>query len=440
MTATAAAGFGFTNWMDGSGNLLTNRAALQFTMATNLALTANFVDIQKPTLSIVSPTLNQQWSNATFTTVSGKAGDNVAVGAVYYSLNGGIWTNATTANNWTNWTGSLLTLNPGTNTLQAYAVDTSGNLSPTNTVRFEYVVLMPLSVSINGKGTVSPNYNGKLLAINENYTMTAIAPAGSAFTNWTDGSGNLLTNRAALRFTMATNLALTANFVDIQKPTLSIVSPTLNQQWSNATFTVSRARPATTSPSVPVYFPFASTAAFGPTPPPPTTETNWTGSLLPTLNPGTNTLQRLMPSMHQRQSLPHQHRVGRRAGQSRMAGRARTFGLILAAMVCARTCAMAFNRIVDRKFDALNPHNPAPFALGQIGLASATMLCVLSGAGFVLAELLVEFGVFYFVTARPGDDCFYSLTKRFTDYTHVFLGLSLALGPIGAWLAVKEPT
>jgi hypothetical protein len=211
MTASASAGFGFTNW---TGGLTTNRATLLFTMTTNLSLTANFVDVQKPTASIVSPTLNQQWSNATVT-VSGKAGDNVAVSSVYYSLNGGLWTNATTANNWTNWTGSPMTLNPGTNIFQAYAVDSSGNLSPTNTVRFEYVVLMPLSVSINGKGTLNPNYNGKLLAINENYIMTAKAPAGSAFTNWTDGSGNLLTNRATIRFTMATNLSLTANFMDV---------------------------------------------------------------------------------------------------------------------------------------------------------------------------------------------------------------------------------
>src|SRR5215469_5487488 len=54
----------------------------------------------------------------------------------------------------------------------------------------------------------------------------------------------------------------------------------------------------------------------------------------------------------------------------------KTCGLILAAMVCARTCAMAFNRIVDRKFDALNPrtakrHLPA----GQISLGSAMTLC-----------------------------------------------------------------
>src|SRR5438309_11665517 len=64
----------------------------------------------------------------------------------------------------------------------------------------------------------------------------------------------------------------------------------------------------------------------------------------------------------------------------------RTFLLILAAMVCARTCAMSFNRIVDRKFDAANPrtanrHLPA----GQISLAGAISLCVLSGIGLVAA-------------------------------------------------------
>src|SRR5260370_3677111 len=57
----------------------------------------------------------------------------------------------------------------------------------------------------------------------------------------------------------------------------------------------------------------------------------------------------------------------------------RTFGLILAAMVCARTCAMAFNRIVDRKFDALNPRTATRhLPTVQIGLANAIMLCTLA--------------------------------------------------------------
>ena len=116
----------------------------------------------------------------------------------------------------------------------------------------------------------------------------------------------------------------------------------------------------------------------------------------------------------------------------------KTFGLILAAMVCARTCAMAFNRIADRKFDALNPrtakrHLPA----GTISLASAIALCVLSAAGLVAASYFLNSLCFYLSPAALMVICFYSLTKRFTDYTHVFLGLALALAPVGAWLAVK---
>lgn len=116
----------------------------------------------------------------------------------------------------------------------------------------------------------------------------------------------------------------------------------------------------------------------------------------------------------------------------------RTFGLILAAMVCARTCAMAFNRIVDRKFDALNPrtanrHLPA----GQISLPSAIALWALSGAGLVATSFFLNPVCFWLSPVALVVICFYSLTKRFTDYTHVFLGIALALAPIGAWLAVK---
>lgn len=118
----------------------------------------------------------------------------------------------------------------------------------------------------------------------------------------------------------------------------------------------------------------------------------------------------------------------------------RTFSLILAAMVCARTCAMAFNRIADRKFDALNPrtakrHLPA----GQISLFAALTLWVLSGAGLVVASYFLNSLCFYLSPVALVVICFYSLTKRFTDFTHVFLGLALALAPVGAWLAVKGP-
>src|ERR1700758_2032111 len=65
----------------------------------------------------------------------------------------------------------------------------------------------------------------------------------------------------------------------------------------------------------------------------------------------------------------------------------RTFGLILAAMVSARTCAMAFNRIVDRKFDAANPRTAGRhLPTGQISLFSAVMLWAASGTGLIVAS------------------------------------------------------
>ena len=116
----------------------------------------------------------------------------------------------------------------------------------------------------------------------------------------------------------------------------------------------------------------------------------------------------------------------------------RIFLLILGSMVTARTCAMAFNRIVDRRFDALNPrtaqrHLPA----GAMGLPEAVGLCVASGAAFVactwglnpLCLALSPVALFFIL--------FYSLTKRFTDFTHVWLGVALALAPLGAWVAVE---
>src|SRR5215468_3865512 len=65
----------------------------------------------------------------------------------------------------------------------------------------------------------------------------------------------------------------------------------------------------------------------------------------------------------------------------------RTFLLILAAMVCGRTCAMSFNRIVDRKFDALNPRTAKRhLPTGELSIAGAVVLCVISGAGLVAAS------------------------------------------------------
>ena len=116
----------------------------------------------------------------------------------------------------------------------------------------------------------------------------------------------------------------------------------------------------------------------------------------------------------------------------------RVFLLVLAAIVSGRTCAMAFNRIVDRRFDALNPrtagrHLPA----GAISMTSAVSLCLLSGAALVAASWMLNPLCFALSPVALFFICFYSLTKRFTDFTHVWLGIALAIAPVGAWLAVK---
>ena len=236
MTAKPDKGFGFVNWTDGLGNVITNGATLKFIMASNLTFVANFVDITKPTLSITNPIKSgEKWSNAVFT-VSGKAGDNVAVSNVLVSLNGGSWTSATLFNHGSNWT-EQVTLIPGTNTIAACAVDTSGNSSLINTVKLDYILSSPLTVKIVGEGTLTPNYNGQLLAIGTSHTMTAAGTNGFHFYYWSGGVP--MSANSTLTFTMASNLSIIANFKDVTPPVKpTITFPTANQKWSNSVITV----------------------------------------------------------------------------------------------------------------------------------------------------------------------------------------------------------
>ena len=205
LTAVANPGFAFANWSDGNGNVLTNGPTLCFTMTTNLALVANFIDVQKPTLSIVSPTPNQQVTNGPFT-ATGKANDNVSIASVFYSLNGSPWTNATTANNWTNWSAALA-LTPGNNTLQAYAVDTSGNLSATNTVSFECTMQIISSaisssvepITIGAPAVLSPaSFTSDQFALEVSGTTNSqyVVQASTDLVNWI----SVQTNKAPFTF------------------------------------------------------------------------------------------------------------------------------------------------------------------------------------------------------------------------------------------------
>jgi len=111
---------------------------------------------------------------------------------------------------------------------------------------------------------------------------------------------------------------------------------------------------------------------------------------------------------------------------------------ILVAMVGARSAAMAFNRLVDRDVDARNPRTkgraiPAglvsvPFVIG-FTVATSALLVLAAGMLNPLALALSPLALAIVF--------FYSFTKRFTAWSHGFLGLALAVAPVGAWVAVR---
>lgn len=111
-------------------------------------------------------------------------------------------------------------------------------------------------------------------------------------------------------------------------------------------------------------------------------------------------------------------------------------GWIVVAMVAARSAAMGFNRLVDARYDALNPRTAArELPRGAMSRREAAVF------------VLVSSGVFVFAAYRLSPLCFalspfalaivfwYSLAKRYTSLTQLFLGLAMAVAPVGGWLA-----
>lgn len=111
---------------------------------------------------------------------------------------------------------------------------------------------------------------------------------------------------------------------------------------------------------------------------------------------------------------------------------------IILAMIGARTCAMGFNRIVDRKFDRDNPRTATrAIPSGAVRLRDAWIMVVASGALFFFACLQLNTLTLQLAPLALGLTLFYSLTKRFTFYCHLILGVALAFSPFGGWVAVS---
>jgi 4-hydroxybenzoate polyprenyltransferase len=116
----------------------------------------------------------------------------------------------------------------------------------------------------------------------------------------------------------------------------------------------------------------------------------------------------------------------------------RVWLLVLLCMASARNAAMAFNRLVDAAYDARNPrtarrHIPA----GILSRRGVLAFLVANAAVFVAATFFLNRLAFALSFPALFAVCFYSLTKRFTSWSHLFLGLAIGISPVGAWVAVR---
>ena len=114
---------------------------------------------------------------------------------------------------------------------------------------------------------------------------------------------------------------------------------------------------------------------------------------------------------------------------------ARTLLLILLCMVSARTAAMLFNRSVDWSLDQRNPRTASRHLL--LSKPAVGALVVVSSAVFLASAAAINRLTFLLSPIALAIVFFYSLTKRFTAATHFFLGLALAISPVGAWIAQR---
>jgi 4-hydroxybenzoate polyprenyltransferase len=113
------------------------------------------------------------------------------------------------------------------------------------------------------------------------------------------------------------------------------------------------------------------------------------------------------------------------------------FGLVILCMIFARSAAMAFNRYLDRQFDAKNPRTAIrEIPAGIINEKNALVFTIANCLLFIACTFFINKICFYLSPVALFVILFYSYTKRFTALCHLVLGLGLSLAPIGAYLAV----
>ena len=111
---------------------------------------------------------------------------------------------------------------------------------------------------------------------------------------------------------------------------------------------------------------------------------------------------------------------------------------IVVAMVGARSAAMAFNRIADRHFDAKNPRTASrALPAGLLSVGFVWVFTIVAAGLFFLAAAMLNHLTLILAPVALACVLLYSLTKRWTQFSHLVLGASLAIAPTGAWIAVR---
>lgn len=114
-----------------------------------------------------------------------------------------------------------------------------------------------------------------------------------------------------------------------------------------------------------------------------------------------------------------------------------TVALIVGCMVLARSCAMGFNRIVDRHFDAKNPRTAIrEIPSGQMSVGTAKAITAVAAGLFVACAFLLNPLCGWLSPVALFVVCGYSYAKRFTALVHLWLGVALGIAPVAAWIAV----
>jgi 4-hydroxybenzoate polyprenyltransferase len=109
---------------------------------------------------------------------------------------------------------------------------------------------------------------------------------------------------------------------------------------------------------------------------------------------------------------------------------------IVVAMVSARSAAMGFNRLVDARYDALNPRTASrELPRGRMTRGEAAVFVVVSAIVFVFAAWKLGPVCFALAPLALAIVFWYSMAKRVTSYTQLFLGLAMAVAPVGGWIA-----